>query len=273
MLIPFHVLFRFVSIITTLLCVTQALEWECRYFFNEEFGYKTCLVGNVSLEDQANELVFSGTQKEKEWVELVQIRQSNAIVVPNRIFTSFTNMIILEIMNVGLKTVDRHSFRNANTLKRFWARDNDVEIIPNYTFLEAPNMTHIGLQNNSITVVEPHAFAGLEHLKVLKLEFNKIRTLSDEVFWPLTHLDHLHLRNNQLERISEKLLKKNHLLNFINFQNNKIAYIHNHAFDESIKLNHLILLNNVCIDKDLTDVRAGQLRRLKIELHRCFRLH
>lgn len=258
-----------------MLSASHALKWECRYFYNEEFmrGYKTCQITNVTLVVQLPKLEFSGSKDQKEWVELVQIRQSHTSIVPNEIFVAFTNIMVLEMMNVSLKILNQDSFKNAEMLKRFWARDNMIETIPDYTFLEAVNMTHIGLQNNSIRTVEPHAFDGLENLQTLKLEFNKIKTLPDEVFWPLIHLDHLHFRDNQLEKINEKLLKKNCVLKFINFQNNKISYIHNHAIDHLTKLDHLILLNNVCIDKDLSDVENSQLKTLKIELHKCFSLH
>lgn len=265
---------RFCFLVITLsISGSFALEWECKYFFNEEFGYTTCLVGNVTLEKQPESLTFTGTQEQKEWVELIQIRQSNTSIVPNKVFDTFANMIILEIMNVSLRNINQDSFKNGKALNRFWARDNLIQTIPNHTFIEAHGTTHIGLQNNLIETVEPLAFIGLDHLKVLKLEFNKIKSLPDEVFWPLINLDHLHCRDNQLKKISEKLLKKNIQLNFVNFQNNIISYIHNHAFDESVKLNHLILLNNVCIDKDLNDIRSGQLRKLKHELQKCFKLH
>lgn len=254
-----------------LLGAAQALKLECRYYFNDEINYKTCLVINLTLENQVEDLTFSGTPDQKEWIELVQIRQSNSSVISNQIFETFRNIIILEMMNVSLTEIDHNSFTNAKTLRRFWARDNLITDIPDNTFIEASNMTHIGLQNNLIENIEPNAFNGLNNLKVLKLEFNKIKTLPDEVFGPLVNLDHLHMRDNQISRISDKLFKKNSALVFINLQNNIISQIGRHAFENTFKLDRLILLNNICMDRDLAEIKDWQLRRLKVELHKCFK--
>jgi Leucine-rich repeat (LRR) protein len=275
-----------------LLGAVAALELECRFYFNDEINYKTCLLVNVSLENQVEDLNFSGTPEQRlvsfliffkfivqvndfsnlrEWIELVQVRQSNTSVIPNQIFEAFKNIIILEMMNISLREIDHNSFTNAKTLRRFWARDNLIEHIPDNTFIEASNMTHIGLQNNLIETIEEEAFAGLNNLKVLKLEFNKIKSLPDDVFAPLPNLDHLHMRDNQLSRINDKLFRKNPALVFINLQNNDIGQIGRHAFENAYKLDRLILLNNACLDRDFADIKNWQLRRLKVELHKCFK--
>jgi Leucine-rich repeat (LRR) protein len=255
-----------------LACVAAggAIQLDCHYFFNEEFGsgYRTCQVVNLDFDSKSENIYFSGTQEQKEWVELVQIRQSESAFVPNQIFNSFPKIAILEMMNVTLKNIDQWSFKNAKTLKRFWARDNKIEIIPNNTFLEAPGLTNIGFQNNLIKVVEPLAFASLSDLIVLKLEYNLIESLPDEVFEPLVSLERLFMRDNQLKSLSTKLFEKNVLLSFLDLRNNDITYIEPAIFDKMPNLERIVLLANECIDFDFNKI-SDEDEKFKHALAKC----
>jgi Leucine-rich repeat (LRR) protein len=250
---------------------TIAMQINCTYFINKNLkNLKTCLVTNLSLVIQTDDLRFTGTFEEKDTTKMVQIIDSRTSVVPKQIFKTFVNITVLEIVNVGLKNIYKSTFRHANKLKKFFAAANFIEYIPDRTFIGCPNLTKLELQYNMINTIEPKAFVGLTKLRLLKLERNKISFLSDDSFQSLASLQQIYLQDNQILKISERLFEKNVKLTLIDLQNNIIEHIGSYAFENNPELEKIVLLNNKCVNKEFVGLKDGQVKKIKLELRKCY---
>lgn len=168
---------------------------------------------------------------------------SNITVFPSGIFQQFPELQQLEMSNVGLKSIEKHDFKDADMLSYLDIHGNEVQTLYANVFVYAKELRVIDLSDNQLSRIADYAFDGLNRLNVMHLKNNSLTDLRRNTFADAPNIKHLHLEDNRIEWIEDGVfdlpkLKKLFLLK------NRIQSLSDNVFRHSPKLMNIDLCEN-----------------------------
>ena len=208
------------------------------------------------------------TGRTKNDVTVVQIRNSNTPFVIQQIFTSFPNLIKLDIQNSNLQELVLSS---EVQLKYLTLYRNNISRIENGTFSGQSQLEIIDAMDNRITDIEINAFEGLENLYSLMLIGNRISRILPGTFHPMINLVYLDLEQNRIERIEDDTFSGNPALEALYLEYNVINAIST-TFTTGLSKNleYLNIQGNRCIDRQFALREPIDMILLNNALITCF---
>lgn len=213
---------------------------------------------------------FIETENHRHYITQIRIENSQIKMIPDKLFIELPKLRILQIMNVGVRSLFPETFKNALDLKQLQLYGNQLKRLSSYTFIHAENLLSIDASNNHISNIQSKAFYGLEKLEKISLDNNEISMLNDEVFLPLISLQEIYLGKNKLTIIPAQLFSSVHnQLQKIFLNNNKINDISYYAFHELPKLRFLNLEGNNCVNKNFVNHKITENSAVQLELKKC----
>lgn len=125
------------------------------FVFNE-YG---CVLNGITVLDPSASVSFTGQHigdRTNEDVEIVEIVNSYTPFIIPQIFSTFQNLIELEVRNGGLQSISLPD--ESNRLQYLTLLGNNISRIENGTFRNHSNLAVISLNSNLIQEVEEAAF-------------------------------------------------------------------------------------------------------------------
>lgn len=136
-------------------------------------------------------------------------------------FEHLINLVILNLSNCMMKSLESYSFVNQK------------------------NLLELDLRNNRITNINPYAFIGLDSLKTLNLEGNNfLAKISDLAFLGLHKIPSIVVTNSRLQNINKDTLKGLVWVSHLNLSKNDIRFVSDFAFQNLTELTVLDLRKN-----------------------------
>jgi Leucine rich repeat len=229
------------------------------------------VLSEVEVPADIQDVVFGGIHmsgRTNDDVEVVLIQNSNTPAIFPQIFTTFVNVIELEMIRCNLLSLKIPA--NAR-LEFVLLYGNNVTHIRRGDFSNQTNLLYLEAINNNIQIIDENAFDDLERLLNLILFNNNLRELAPKTFHRLTSLIYLDLEGNELTRIDDELLAKSLQLQNIYLEFNHINEI-SRRFADNLRQNlELInLIANKCVDKAFVLVNEASWRDMNRDLEKCF---
>lgn len=193
--------------------------------------------------------------------------------MPENIAGKFPQLIVLQVINCTIESINDRSFVNLKKLKYLHLPMNEIEVIDRNAFKDLVKLEWLSLFHNNIEYLSVRTFASLENLKflhlgenridvlhsgtftalkkleVLNLKNNHLKFLDEKIFSTLLNLKNLSLSNNHFTALDENLLKFNVKLERIWIHGNELQSLDSSMFDDMKSLKYLHMENNTCIDK------------------------
>lgn len=191
---------------------------ECGFIETTDRGLQ-CEFNNI-FSDPTSELIVTETNQT---IDAVSFRSSDLFAVPSDLFAKFPQLKHLDVELTQMKSLSADNFHNANELKYFLARFNEIQELKSGIFVSCPLLKFLVLQYNQITQIDAKAFEGLNHLEALYLDYNKIKTLPSGVLDPLSALIHFSAAYNNMTQVADSLFLRNDKLETMNFGHNELT--------------------------------------------------
>jgi Leucine-rich repeat (LRR) protein len=213
-------------------------------------GFYSCQLSGVKISDNENQNIVIGGEhvfeRNNALVNRVEIIDSNIPFVMTQLFTTFPNIIVLQIMNAGLTRLQPRAFWEAANLRFMGIRNNHIQRINANAFEGAWNLQTIDIVLCQVKSIDEAAFNGLPGITTLSLSENEIEELPSNVFSLLPILSSLFLTSNKLQTLDGRLLMNNLAMRFIDLENNRINAIQRNFFDNLNQINFFNILRNQC---------------------------
>lgn len=238
---------KVITICLALIASVTATTLKCEFTRNTVFGY-VCEIRGVDLVSYNDDVNITGDHvkgKTDSDVKMISFGKSTVNFVPNKIFSIFPSLEILDLNDVKMTKWNRDFVKNAKSLKRIWLSQNDLEEIEDNSFLGATALEILTLHNNKIAKISDKAFNGLFQLKSLELQENALTTLNGGVFKQLKKLKELNLSENQIVKIDENVFSANDKLEFLNMGVNNISELPANVFKSQESLTVVFVQNNL----------------------------
>lgn len=232
--------------------LSQELTLNCE--FEDYFGDYLCVLFNITVVDPTQTVVFAGEHLENrsnDDVTEVFIYESNTPFVIQEIFSTFPNIIGLDIYLANLQSIEI-----PDTVSLEWIDivGNNIRNIANGTFRSQPGLSFLYLTFNQIETIEENAFEGLSQVQYLELVLNDLVDLEPQTFSALTDVRVVDLELNYLARVGD-LFSENRNIRNLYLEYNEITEIHP-RFVANLRdsLNVLYLNANHCINAGFFDI-------------------
>lgn len=243
-------------------------------FAHDPIGGSLCDISNANLLEDNETLKFSVRwfifkQHEDDFrEEVMAVNFNNSVVryLPNKIFKTFPEMIMLTMDRVGLEILEVKSFERAKKLRYLTLESNNLEHLKEFTFIGARNLEFLILGYNKISYVSEEAFYGLDQLRTLDLSYNKIKILKANTLNSLVSLEKFIL-SSKLKVIQKDLFKNNLKLHDINLSGNEISAVEPNSFQN---LKNLTILNMKFNDCTSVSFEFFSYDELSIALKKCY---
>lgn len=163
--------------------------------------FYTCEISGANISNENEVLDFSGTHigsRTNADVTTVRFVNSQIDVIPSNVFTTFTDMRILEANNVGLKRLNVGSLRNCTSLRELNLADNLITRLENGVF--RPCAFLINLAGNQLTAFAPNLFQRIDNVASVNLSHNHITEIPPNAFRNIG-LVSLNLNHNSISKI------------------------------------------------------------------------
>lgn len=211
-------------LITALSAVSsQAIAINCDFRLNFFYEYVCQFVG-IEVSDPSFVVVIAGEHMEGRTdadVEVVVIKDSNTPFIIPQIFTSFPNVIELEIIRSKLESIN---IPETVQLEFLTIVGNNIPKLRNNSFSGQHNLLFLELAANNIEEIEDNAFVGLPALVGIDMIGNLITAIG-KVLHPLVNLGYVDFEQNLLTRIEDESFSTNQNLRTIYFEYNQINEI------------------------------------------------
>lgn len=157
-------------------------------------------------------------------IEKIDLSSNNIWQIPEHLFCSLSNLVVLNVSSNMLKDVTELGFSDqltGSTSAVQAKRDHESTIAPVSCSLD---LQTLDLSNNQISVMPSHGFSALKRLKSLNLSGNAINMLDDTALRGLRSLEVFDLSSNRIVALPAALFKdaKNSLKE-LRLQNNSIS--------------------------------------------------
>ena len=230
------------------LASSQNINLICAFTMNG-LGEYVCTIRESEVLDQTANVVFTGEhldERSDQDVVYVRILSSNTPFIINQIFTTFPNVVKLEVESSNLQSVrlpenadlewivfwgnnisriDADSFTNQRRLESLRLTNNGIKELDEDAFQDLESLIFAAFINNRIREIAPRTFHALVNALTIDLEGNQLTTIGNDIFVNNRRLARLYLERNQIESISPTLSSNlNHEnLDYINLSGNRCA--------------------------------------------------
>lgn len=201
-------------------------------------------------------------------VRSVMIMASNTPFMIPQIFTTFPNLIDLEVHRSNLQTI---SFPSALQLESLTVHRNNVSRIVNGTFSGLQRLKTLNISESYVREIEAGAFAGATNIRLIDLSQNNITAILPPTFQSLTNLVYADLHDNLLTEMRCGIFGLNTNLQTLLLHENQInATCTMFSRRLSPTVTFLDMSNNVCINRSFLLGDELGLISLNNALNPCF---
>lgn len=182
---------------------------------------------------------------------------------PSNIIGSLGKLQILDISNIGLRTVQSELFSKSPSLRAIYLKNNKLTEITDGTFNNLRNLTIVDLSNNNIMTIKPGAFINAMNIRSLSLKGNQLSAFKGEIFNTGTGLEELDISDNQLSYLFPTSFRIHPRLKRLIASNNKFNFFPASIIAGLQFLEHIDLSNNqLKTVEELDFARLPRLRQL-----------
>ena len=225
-------------------CTIQSFLWKYAAGV-ESIALQTCNMNDQKIDDEGFTIAGDPNQS----ILGINIRDNKDVkFLPERIVKSFPALIIYQVWNCSIRTVNGDHFKGLNKLEHLGLARNEIESIDGDSFKDLTRLEKFSLSFNKIKTIDPSWFQSLEALQGFFIYNNQIDFLDEHSFDNLQNLRNISISNNKLSTIPANLFKNNLKLEKINLIENKIQTISSTMFDHLTHLKHVDLQKNVCVN-------------------------
>lgn len=158
-----------------------------------------------------------------------------------------------------LKVIKANNFHNANQLRYFMARSNELSELESETFSSSSQLKLIVLQHNRISFIHSRAFYGLNNLEVLVLDHNQLKSLPESLLEYTPNLLYFSVAYNNLTSIPDDLFTMTKNLESLNLGHNLLTSFDDEQFHELAHLELVQLDHNKLSELNLVACRAAEI--------------
>ncbi|KAK7580762.1 hypothetical protein V9T40_001391 [Parthenolecanium corni] len=205
-------------------------------------------------------------------LERLDLSTNNIWSLPENVFCSLTNLVMLNISENRLQDIADLNFRGRDStslsqlpddklppcslnIRVLDASFNHFVLIPSAAFAMLEQLQELQLHNNEISTIADRALSGLKNLKSLDLSSNKIVSLPRNLFFECSEsIKEINLQNNSISVLSPGLFANLSQLLSLDLSSNQLtsAWISNETFSGQIRLVSLNLSQNQITKLDPT---------------------
>ena len=235
----------------TVLCffgISHVSSLTCDINKDSDGVYNICHVANQV--PKSGEITFnkrgSRSYVSNEDITEVVIINTTITEIPASIFTTFPNIITLNLDNTGIRNWNRGTFKvqGISLLSRLLVKNHPVNRLTKSTFKDVLNLYVLRFNNCSITEISPQAFNHLTKLVHLSLYRNNLTSIESGVFNPFKDLESIDLDDNQITALPNGVFSTLKKLEELDLNNNQLTEIPEDIFKQNIKLKKLIITKN-----------------------------
>lgn len=249
---------------------SQDLTLNCLYL-NTPYDEYACLLMNIEVLNETQNVIIGGEHMEGKTeadIEVVVIADSNTPFMIQQIFTTFPNMLELEIYNSSLQSVNVPPSANLIWLDLSL---NNILRLERGGFRNQTDLAFLFLVSDNIREIDEDAFEDIGNLFFLILIGNVIEEIAPRTFDPLTELMILDMEGNSLTRIDEGIFSPMRNLVYLFLDFNQINAIHPRFVADLIGiLEYIDLKGNLCINRSFEIDDDAGVAQMNNALNTCF---
>lgn len=183
--------------------------------------------------------------------------------MPVSIINSLTKLQIVDLSNIGLRTVQSELFTKSPNLRSIYLRNNKIAELGDGTFYNLRNLTTVDLSFNNIMTIKPGAFVNAMNIRFLSLKGNQLSAFKGEIFNTGTGLEELDISDNQLSYLFPTSFRIHPRLKRLVASNNKFNFFPASIISGLQFLEHIDLSKNqLQAVEELDFARLPRLRQL-----------
>lgn len=139
--------------------------------------------------------------------------------LPKSLIDAFPNMMLLNLNNLKIETIEDNAFNSAANLETLYLEGNRLITFPHKVLQGAPQLQILVLSNNDINSI-PYAFKNNRDLSYLYVNNNKLSKLP--TFDHLTKLIECNASWNNLEEVTNQQFSKQNQIERIDLSHNRL---------------------------------------------------
>jgi Leucine rich repeat len=226
---------------------SQTVTFNCTFSVNFYDEY-ICRLTEIEATNPNLQYAFTGNHlpnRTNADVDVVQIRSSNTPFVIQQMFTSFPNMVELDIQGSNLQSIN---ISDNVQLEWLTLSYNNISRINNGTFRNQRSLRFFTAIEAGIFTLEEDAFVGLESLVYLSLIDNNVSEILPRTFNPLVNLERIFFDRNKLTRLGD-IFSMNKNITVLRFEDNQINEISPTLLHNIQNFYFMNLFGNRCISR------------------------
>lgn len=156
----------------------------------------------------------------------------------------FPSLVVVQFMNVSVKTLDDESFKSLWKLRSLSLSRNQIEFVTKDNFKDLVSLEYLYLSTNKIEFIAAGAFDSLVNLKRLKLQNNEIQHFQSKLFNSLENLEELVISDNKISFLHPDTFKALVKVENINMNQNDIWNLPEDLFATLVELQNISFAGN-----------------------------
>jgi hypothetical protein len=225
----------------------QAVTFNCTFSVNLYDEY-VCSLNEIQATNPNLQYSFAGNHlpnRTNADVDVVEIKDSNTPFVIQQMFTTFPNMLELDIQSSNLQSIN---ISDNVQLEWLTLSYNNIPRINNGTFRNQRSLQYFTAIRAGISTLEEDAFVGLESLVYLSLIDNNVSEILPKTFNDLVSLERIFFDRNNLTRLGD-IFTMNRNITVLRFEDNQINDIAPTLLRNIQSLYFINLFGNRCISR------------------------
>jgi hypothetical protein len=225
----------------------QTVTFNCTFTVNFYDEY-ICRLTEIQATNPNLQYAFTGNHvanRTNADVDVVQIRNSNSPFVIQQMFTTFPNMLELDIQGSNLQSIN---ISDNVQLEWLILSYNNISRINNGTFRNQRSLQYFTAIEAGIFTLEEDAFVGLENLESLVLIRNNVSEILPRTLNPLVNVERIDFERNNLTRLGN-ILTMNRNVSVLYFEYNQINEVSPTLLHNIENINYLNMFGNRCVSR------------------------
>ena len=237
-------------------CTIESGTWSLSHGDDEE-RLEICKIKDQTIDGEGMIIAVDPNLN----VQALSIKNNKEVkFLPHYIVESFPGLIVYEVWNCFISTVNEDHFKGLNELRDLSLSHNQIESIDGNSFKDLTKLGQLDLEHNKIKMIDPNWLKSLGTLRELSMSYNQIETLDEQVFDNLQNLREISLSFNSISTVPANLLKHNLKLLSILLSANEIETISSTMFNHLRNLTYVDLQNNYCVDDDFVEYQIDGIK-------------